>query len=412
MDRSYYDILGVNKDASSEEIKKAYKKLAIKHHPDKNKEDPKGAEEKFKKLVEAYEVLSNEEKRNIYNKFGKDGLKEHGMGFDESQFQDILKNMFGFGGFGGFGGMNGFQMNFGQNQQHENIPNLQVQIEISLEDMYNGKHIEKKITRKSLCVDCNGTGYEDKNDHICKQCNGNGNITMVHQIGPGMIQQIQKPCPSCNGTCKSSDSKKCKICNGTKYRDDNFKIEFDIPRGIYNKYSMTLPNCGNEIPYNRRAGQNNRTNIDIILIEQPHKIFSRFNVQNQYDLMITIELDLIESLCGFQKQIKHLYDRYININYDNISKENDILMIKNEGMPIFNNNNNYGNLYIKISINNNYESLTSQQKKEIYKIFNFNHKPYKIDQNATSFTPVLVKKHINNENKQHNVNEGVECRQQ
>ena len=364
----YYEILGVSKNASERDIKKAFKSATLKYHPDKNPGKEKECEEIFKKIVEANSVLSDKDKRDTYDKYGKEGLGENG-GMSQDDLQDILKNMFG-GGFS-FGGMKG-GFPFGQdNDSDDEIPDVQAVVDLTLEELYVGKQITKTIERGCLCEACDGTGNEDKKNHICEHCKGRGMVSIVRQMGP-MIQQMMQPCNKCGG--KGGDkSKQCKICNGNKGITKKYTFECEIPKGSYSKYDITIPNEGNEIPKESQKG-NKRTDIKLIVREVPHQIFKHMFViedkkdePDPADLLINIDITLAESLCGFVKKITHLDGSTYNLSYNKLVKHGEIIIFKKLGMPSLEKEGEMGDLYVSISIEYP-NDIASDKKGRIWQI--------------------------------------------
>ena len=215
---NYYEILNIEKNADSEQIKKAYRKLAMKWHPDKNPYNKEEAEKKFKELSEAYQVLSNPQKKEIYDSYGEEGLKNgdgDGDGHPFNSPDDIFKMFFGGGGGGfgmsPFGTSMGMGMGMGMDTRINKVEQKIVNIPLSLKELYNGS--KKKITLKikHLCTKCNGFG--GLNIKSCHSCNGNGFNIINRAIGPGMIQRMQMACQTCNGQKKIAETK-CSLCNG------------------------------------------------------------------------------------------------------------------------------------------------------------------------------------------------------
>eukprot|EP01114_Cavostelium_apophysatum_P012483 TRINITY_DN27_c1_g1_i2.p1 TRINITY_DN27_c1_g1~~TRINITY_DN27_c1_g1_i2.p1 ORF type:complete len:261 (+),score=53.63 TRINITY_DN27_c1_g1_i2:129-911(+) len=206
-----YERLEIPPTATVDEIKKAYKKLAIKHHPDKNQNNPEAAE-KFKEIGEAYEILSDEKKRQTYDKYGKEALKEGG--FHAHNAEDIFSQFFGGGGFGSFFGGGGRQgPKKGENIAHE--------LQVTLEDLYKGKTSKLAVQRNIICSKCSGSGAKPGVEvGKCKSCEGRGVKIIIKQMGP-MIQQMQSVCNDCGGkgeTVKEAD--KCTECKGKKVIKD------------------------------------------------------------------------------------------------------------------------------------------------------------------------------------------------
>ena len=219
----YYSILGISKEASSVDIKKAYKKAALKHHPDRNPDNKEAAEAKFKEISKAYQVLKEETKKKQYDMFGEEGLEGAGGMGGFSPF-DLFNNMGGFGGGGGGGGGglgNLFsQMGQQQRQQPRNqkAPPKQKILNLELKELYTGKNTSFILQKQVKCHDCIGEGTTNKDAIImCSICSGTGKINELRRMGP-MIQQIVKECYKCNGKGKIiPDSAKCKTCNYKKY---------------------------------------------------------------------------------------------------------------------------------------------------------------------------------------------------
>ncbi|CAN6477969.1 unnamed protein product [Victoria cruziana] len=215
----YYEVLGVPKSASQDELKKAYRKAAIKNHPDKG-----GDPEKFKELAQAYEVLSDPEKREIYDQYGEDALKEGmgGGGPSHNPF-DIFESFFG-GGFGG-GSSRGRRQKRGEDVVHT--------LKVSLEDLYNGTSKKLSLSRNVLCPKCKGKGSKSGASGRCSGCQGSGMKVSIRQLGPGMIQQMQHVCPECRGSGEViSDKDRCGQCKGEKVVQEKKVLEVHVDKGM------------------------------------------------------------------------------------------------------------------------------------------------------------------------------------
>jgi len=190
--KNYYQILGVSRDATSKEIGKAYRELSLKYHPDKNKGDPT-AQEKFVEISQAYEVLSDDEKRRIYDQYGEEGLQQGGGNSFRNPF-DIFAN-FGFGGGGGGGGHS--------HREQRKGPSVEIPLEVTLADLYNGRTISVAHKKQILCPKCRGSGAKNADDvQTCPVCGGSGTRVFTQQLGPGFITQTQKTCDKCGGKGK------------------------------------------------------------------------------------------------------------------------------------------------------------------------------------------------------------------
>lgn len=331
-DTKLYQELGVEKTASTEEIKKAYKKLALKYHPDRNLNNKDAAEEKFKKVSSAYDVLSNPEKREMYDKYGLEGIKSMNEGMGGGAPFDIFEQFFGggagggpFGGgggpFGGGGGPFGGPFSgFPRNMSRKGQDRVE-KIEVTLEDLYTNKTIKINLKKKVMCSACNGRG--GKNVTKCDQCNGSGSIMRIQQLGPGMIQQSSQICGKCRGTGKAmKPGDECKECNGSKFVYRSKTIEINLTKGMKHGDKIVKAGEGNYTPDMDDPGD-----LIFILIEKPHPIFKR----DGNNLIIKKNILLIESLCGYSFTLKHLDGRDLLIKTNKIIDPYSKRIIRNEG---------------------------------------------------------------------------------
>lgn len=285
--RDYYEILGVSKDASAEEIKKAYRKMAMQYHPDRNQGD-KDAEEKFKEAAEAYEVLSNPEKKAKYDRYGHSGLRG---GEDFHSYQNVndifshFSDIFG----GAFGGSSIFDDFFGssssgrtrQRAQGQPGADLKITLKLTLEEIAKGTTKKVKIKKYNKCSACNGTGAKSNSSFkTCTACNGTGEIRQVSRSIFGQFVNIQ-PCNNCGGTGKII-SEPCSTCKGDGRVYDESTIKIQVPAGVSDGNYMTLRGEGN-------AGKNGGPAGDIIVVfeELPHEYFTRDGDNIIYDLYIS-----------------------------------------------------------------------------------------------------------------------------
>jgi len=318
----YYDILGVNKNATQDEIKKAYKKLAIKTHPDR----PGGSKEKFQDVGKAYKVLSDSSLRQKYDTYGEEGLQGGGMeGFNPF---DLFSGMNSGGGFGNlFGNM--FNMGGNQNSKHkpEKGPDMKYNLNVKMEDLYKGKTMSLKIKKDVRCDICLGKGCQNDGDILeCDMCQGKGKIMKVKQFGP-MIQQIVQPCYKCEGEGKMMrPGSECGKCNGNKIISEEKKVEFYIKPGSKQGDTIILYGDSNWKPEFVEAGD-----LHIIINEQ--KALNGMNREGE-NLVYKKDISLVDSLCGVDFIITHLDDRKLRVQYDNIIKPNQKFCITGEGMPL------------------------------------------------------------------------------
>jgi len=336
-DTKYYDLLGVVPDASETDIKKAYKKMAIKFHPDKNPDNPEAAE-KFKEISTAYEVLSDSNKREIYNRFGEEGLKGE-MGGGASPF-DIFDQLFGMGG-----GMGGFPFGGGFRRQGprkgEDVIHA---LKVSLEELYNGKTSKLAVNKKIICPKCDGKGVKKSGAaKKCDNCKGTGMKTIVRQIGPGMIEQRQTVCPSCKGEGEVvKDKDRCAECNGDKVIKERKILEVNVDKGMQNNQKIVFTGEADEMPGTLPG------DVIFVVQEKEHELFKR----QGDDLYMEKTLKLVEALCGFQFTITHLDGRKLLVKSEpnDIIKPGDVKAILEEGMPIYKRPMDKGVLYIKFNI--------------------------------------------------------------
>ena len=349
MSKNYYDILNINKNADETEIKKSYKKLAVKWHPDKNVENKDEAEKRFKEISEAYQVLSDSQKREIYNNYGEEGLKSNND-MKQNHFNsphDIFQMFFG-------NTRNSFENHFFE--KNRKLETKLVNIPVTLKELYNGS--KKKITLKIkiFCKKCNGNG--GMNFKICNDCKGMGIININKMIGKNMMQRIQTTCNTCFGSKKICENI-CDECNGNKIKMEENEFILVIEPGFENDDTIIFKNAGDNIINYERG------DIMFILKEEKHNLFKRIG----NDLIYYHQILLGDSLIGTTININNINGDKIIYNEDNIIKENSYSVIKNKGMPIKNNNSKFGDLYVVYKINYPHKILTFNEKEIIKRIF-------------------------------------------
>ena len=308
--RDYYEILGVGKSASKDEIKKAYRKLALQFHPDRNPDD-KSAEEKFKEAAEAYEVLSSDDKRAKYDRFGHDGLRGgqdyHGFSNAEdifSHFSDIFGGAFGGGGGGGsifddfFGGTGGTRRSQSRGTGTPGS-DMRITLKLTLEEIARGTTKKVKIKKHKTCSDCSGSGAEKGTSfNTCSVCNGAGEVRQVSRSLFGQFVNIST-CSNCNGTGKMI-SQPCKKCHGDGRVQDETTVKITVPAGVSDNSYMTLRGEGN-------AGKNGGHAGDIIVVfkELPHEYFLRDGDNIIYELVLSYP----EAVLGEEVEVPTLNGR-------------------------------------------------------------------------------------------------------
>jgi DnaJ-class molecular chaperone len=362
VDTSYYDILGVDKLAPVAEIKNSYRKRMRECHPDKLPPEKKEWGEKMcKDLNEAWEILKDPEKRELYDKYGKDNGQ--GMPNGMHNMNDIINEM--------------FKKAHGQTRAQQTIPPIKIVQNVTLEDVYNGKTVTINIERCSLCKACNATGFTDKQKHDCKKCKGSGFIKHIQQLGPGFIQQFQQPCSQCMGSgLDTTSSLKCLSCGGMTFINENIQTNIEIPKGVKNRDILQIINQGNEIPIEDRTNNGiTRGPVLIIINELDHDIFKRGIVINQKmnpaNICILVDVSLADAIAGFKKTITHLDGRKLYFTETKIIKNGDIGVILGEGLPIKDKKYAKGDLFIKYNVKVP-DNLTNDQRASIYKILTGN----------------------------------------
>jgi DnaJ-class molecular chaperone len=330
-----YNILNINKNASDSEIKKSYHKLALKYHPDKG-----GDAEKFKEITLANEILSNTEKRKIYDSYGEDGLKP------------------------GFQNPNNMFNNFFNQYKKKSIKGKDLVhiLELSLEEIYTGITKKMAVTRNILCPDCLGIGCMNKNDVIiCNGCKGNKVKLYTTQIAPGIVQQFHSICNICNGIgCSIPNKYKCNKCNGKTTIKERKVMDIKIESGIKNNENIIFYGQADE------CNGYETGNVIFVINEKKHTLFQR----NGDHLLITREINLSESLCGFKFKIKYLNGKDIYIeSSDIVIKPNEFKTVLGFGMSKYK-SNGVGNLVILFKIKFPLE-ISKNKKKGLINLFNY-----------------------------------------
>ena len=343
--RDYYEVLGVDKGASAEDIKKAYRKMAIKYHPDKNPGD-KEAEEKFKEAAEAYSVLSDADKKARYDQFGHAGVEGAGPDFSGGfgNLNDILNDLFGgafgsgFGGFGGFGG--GFGGQRGQRQQRVyRGRDIRVRVKLTLEEIANGVEKEISIEKNVPCTECGGKGAKNNSDiKTCPACQGTGQVQRVVNSFLGQTVTYST-CQQCGGEGKII-SNPCRSCNGTGLVRKRETIKVKIPAGVEAGMQLTLQGEGH-------AAKNNGINGDLLVVieEQEHANLKREGNNLYYTKVISV----VDAMLGAEVNIPCLDGEY-KIKVDPGTQSGEVVRLRGRGLPSVNGYGGTGDLYVKIAV--------------------------------------------------------------
>jgi molecular chaperone DnaJ len=345
MKKDFYEILGISKSANAAEIKKAYRKKALEHHPDKNPDD-KSAEEKFKVAAEAYEVLSDPNKKAKYDQYGHQafdgsggfggGGGQGGMNMDDifSQFGDIFGSAFGGGG-GAFGG--------GGGQRRTKGSNLRIKVKLTLEEIANGVEKKVKVKRK---VQAPGVSYR-----TCSTCNGQGQVMRVTNTILGRMQSAST-CPTCNGSGQILDKKPAEAdSQGMITEDDTVSIK--IPAGVVDGMQLKVSNKGNDAPGNSVPGD-----LIVAIEEQEHQFLKREGENLHYDLYISFS----EAVLGISKDIEAINGK-VRIKLEEGIQSGKILRLKGKGIPSI---NGYGNGDLLIHVNVWTPKTLNKDQKEFF----------------------------------------------
>ena len=319
--RDYYEVLGVSKGATEDEIKKAYRKIAIQYHPDRNPGN-KEAEEKFKEAAEAYDVLHDPKKRQQYDQFGFN--TPGGGGFDFSGFGGATMNMDDiFSMFGDiFGGHGGFTGGARRPQKHRGS-DLRLKVRLTLKEISEGVSKKFKMRKDIPCSHCHGSGAEPgSTDEICPTCHGSGVITHTTQSIFGMMQ-TQGTCPTCNGSGHVIKNK-CKHCNGTGVEKGEEVIEVTIPAGVAEGMIVNVPGKGN-------AGRNNGIagDIQVFIEEEENETF----VRDDNDLIYNLLLDFPTAALGGEVEIPTIEGNTLKIKMESGSQPGKTVRLRGNGLP-------------------------------------------------------------------------------
>ena len=360
-DNKLYQLLGVSSTATDSEIKKAYRKKAMKYHPDKsNDSNRKQNEDKFKALSHAYDILKDSEKRSTYDKYGEEGLK--GMsGFDGGDPFDIFQNFFS-------GGMGGSPFGFGGSSRSSRTrrtraPDRVEEINIDLEDIYNGVTKKIDIKQKVRCLSCFGSGAKSESDiKTCNICQGKGKMMRIINIGPGMMQQSVTTCDKCQGTGKLI-LRKCETCDGSKIEIKKKVINLPVESNFRDGKKVVIPDLAHYDPDCDEQG-----NLVLILRLIEHELF-KLKSPDSNDLLMEKNILLSEALCGVSFKISHLDGREIMIKSTEIIKPNMEYLVSGEGLA--DKYGNKGDLIINFNIIFP-DSLNQDRKKYLSRLLPIN----------------------------------------
>lgn len=320
MAKEYYELLGVSEDASQEEIKKAYRKKAKKYHPDSNKDT--ADEEKFKKINKAYDVLSDEDKRKKYDRFGKQGVEGNarsGQRRAASSFQDLFEQMFGGGG---------------RRQRRSRGQDMKINATITLEDAYHGVEKTYNVSRKKVCEECGGSGAEDGSTSRCAECNGQGQVRKQQRTPFGISQTVAE-CPKCSGRGKIPETK-CSNCQGEGVVEEEETITFDIPEGVSSGQRLRLRGKGHE----DRNG--NSGDLYVLVQVEEHDSLERRNS----DLFTVLKIGVGDAALGAEAEVPHP-DGNLKVEIPEGTQPGEVLRLRGKGMP---GRRGAGDFYVKVDV--------------------------------------------------------------
>ncbi len=359
-EKDYYKILGVDKSASADEIKRAYKKVAIKYHPDRNPGN-KEAEDKFKKAAEAYDVLRDPDKRARYDQFGAAGVDGNGgfggfggQGMDLNDifthFGDIFGDM-GFGGFGGFGG------NRRQGRPQYKGGDLRLKVKLTLQEIATGVTKKFKVRKQVTCSSCHGNGCEDGHQpETCPTCHGSGYVIRSQRSILGMVQ-TQQPCPDCNGA-GTIIKHKCKQCGGEGVVNGEEIVEIQIPAGVAEGMVVNVPGKGHAAKRGGIPGD-----IQVLIEEEPHPEL----IRDENDLIYNLLLTVPQATLGDSVEIPTI-DGQARIKIAPGTQPGTALRLRGKGLPAVQGYGyGTGDIVVNISI---YipETLSNEEKKAFEKM--------------------------------------------
>lgn len=341
-ERDLYKILGLNTDATDAQIKKAFRKLSLKYHPDKNKGD-EAAQKKFMDVSYAHEVLSDPDKRSTYDLHGEEGLKREKEAAARGGGGGGIFDLFGMGG-----------MNQGGKRKG---PDYRMEMAVGLEDLYNGGNHKFKISRKVICKKCKGSGAKGGETHTCPHCQGRGQVMSIQSLGPGFNVQMQTPCDKCGGRGKTFKHA-CPFCKGTKVVQEDKELELTIEKGMKD---------GEEIVFPRMSEQQPDVVPGDVIVKLRTNKHNRF-IRDGDNLRMDHTLSLKEALLGYSFSFTHLDGRTVKLSSTTVTPPEFVREVKNEGFPLHGTPSEKGSLFVKFNIKFP-PSLTQDQIKAIKQLF-------------------------------------------
>jgi molecular chaperone DnaJ len=349
MGKDYYGALGVSREASAEEIKRAYRKLALEHHPDRNPGN-REAEERFKACAEAYEVLSDSEKRRLYDAYGEEGLSARGVHHGFGGFEDIFSafgDIFGDLGFG-FGGRARSRVRRGRDLRYE--------IRVSLEDVAQGAARKIKVRKPTACSACRGSGAADPQAvRTCSTCQGRGAVTRVLRQGFTTFQTSQ-PCPDCAGAGRRID-RPCPACEGTGMVRAEKVVEVRVPAGVEDGQQLRLEGEGEELADGLPG------DLYIVLREDEHPLYERRGA----DLFAPLRVDLLRAVEGGEVELPGPDGKPIAVRLEEGEQSGSVKTLQGKGLPVLGRPGVRGNLYLQVWVATP-QGLSREQRRALRKV--------------------------------------------
>ena len=394
-DTSLYDTLGVTDKADSEEIKKAFRKMALKWHPDKwvNASDveKKTAEENFKKLTEAYTILNDPNKREQYNRFGLDAVRNAGQGHQMSpeDLQEMFAGMgFPFGGMGGGFSFPGMGQRRGRPAE-PTMPHLEQILQLDMKQIYLGSTVEFEVVRYNLKKLTSNNKTLTKEDFVCDECKGAGMKMRVIRHGPGMMQQVQEACFKCES--------RGIVFPEAFFDKKSHKFSKIIPHGIMQGEKIIIENKGHEIPecFKDKFPDKERTNIILTISEQREYVvtsdkdkykYVRGVNNNPFNLALDLIIEPQEFICGGYKNIPFINGKTICIKIPQgiaFKKSNNVVIVPGSGMPLYKKKDKFGDMFVIITVSDA-PILSEGKLKKIWTIYT--------DKNMTTENDKIIKK--------------------
>ncbi|KAG0290064.1 DnaJ- protein scj1 [Linnemannia gamsii] len=327
----YYKVLGLGRSATEKEIKKQYKLLSKKYHPDKNPGN-KEVSDKFVEVAAAYEVLSDKEKKGIYDRYGEEGLKQQqqqGHGGFHDPF-DIFSQFFGGGG-----------SRHAHAEQERRGPEIRMELEVTLEELYSGKLIEIEVSKQIVCPHCSGSGARSSGDVVtCSECQGQGVKIVKHMLAPGMFQQFRQTCDQCGGKGKTIRAH-CPVCHGTKVQRGSEQLTIVIEPGLADGSTIVFDGEGDEGP------EVNAGDVVFEVRTRPHATFER----RQDALYTYVTITLEQALLGFDLEIKHLDGKVVKLTRgQEVTPFGFVQTLKGQGMPIKGSRGDFGDMFVEYKV--------------------------------------------------------------